>query len=110
MAFPTIAAPIRITNQAEDNTIKSNVESGYVQARPRSTRDVFNFDVQYKLSKADLALLVAHDGTVKTHGIFVWYNDEDDTNYNVRQTQRLRYDRSPDEKGYYNAYFSLQSV
>lgn len=110
MAFPTIAAPIRITKQAEDNVIKSNVESGYVHARPRSTRDVFNFDVQYKLSEAHLALLLAHDATVKTYAIFAWTNTEDDTTYNVRQTQRLRYDRSPDEKGYYNASFGLQSV
>lgn len=110
MAFPTIAAPIKITKQAIDNSIKSPTEAGYVQVRPRTTRDIYNFDVQMKLSEAHLALLLAHDATVKTHSIFAWTNTDDDTTYNVRQTERVKYDRNPEEIGYYNITFKLQSV
>lgn len=110
MAFPTIAAPTHIGTQAVDNSLKSPTDAGYVQARPRTTRDIRNFDIQMKLKESDLALLLAHDSTVKTHGIFSWYNCEDDTTYNVRQTERVKYDRSPEQLGYYDVSFKLQSV
>lgn len=110
MAFPTIVAATKIDRNVVDNTLRSPSDAGYVQTRPRTTRQIYEFDVAMILNQTDLALLLAHDASVTGSTIFTWTNTEEDVTYNVRYVNRVRYTRSPDQKGYWNVSFKLQSV
>jgi hypothetical protein len=111
MSFPTLtAAPNSIKRDIVDNTLRSPTEAGYVQARPRTTREIYTFDVGYILNAADLALLQTHDDTVTGSSIFAWTNTDESVTYNVRYSKRFTKSRTPDSKGRWPISFSLQTV
>lgn len=87
MAFPTLtAAPVYpITENREDNTIKSSAESGYVLARPRFTRSRKNWGVSYRnVGSSDKSAIAGHYDAVGCSMIFSWTNPSDAAAYSVR--------------------------
>jgi predicted AlkP superfamily pyrophosphatase or phosphodiesterase len=111
MSFPTLSyAPKSIKKTVVDNTLRSPTEAGYVQTRPRTTRAIYDFDVSYLIPLADKGALEAFDASVTGSTIFSWYNVDDTNTYNVRFTKRVSSSRTPDQKGFWDVSFSLQSV
>lgn len=110
MAFPTIKAPTNIKRTPVDNTLRSPTDAGYVHARPRTTRVLYDFEVTMILSAADLASLQSHDDSVTGATIFSWYCHRYDATYNVRFTKRVSSTASTDKPGWFDVTFSVQSV
>lgn len=110
MAFPVIKAPKHITMTPVDTTIKTQTDAGYVMARPRTTRSIYDFEVGLLLNQTDLNLLIAHDALVTGASIFAWYNHLNQQTYQVRYTSRPSYARSAEQKGWYDVNFKVQSV
>ncbi len=108
--FPAIKAPKMIKPTPVDNTLKSSTDAGYVQARPRTTRPIYDFDVTLILNATDLAALRAHDALVTGASIFAWLNDDDGQTYQVRYTKRFTSSRSPQQQGWWDVSFTVQSV
>lgn len=110
MSYPDIKAPKSIKKTPVDNTLRSPTEAGYVQARPRTTRPIYDFDVSLFLPEADKILLEAHDVSETGASIWSWYCNLDATTYQVRYTKRVSSARSPETPGWFDVTFSVQSV
>lgn len=107
--FPALScAPKSVTMTPVDNTIKSSTDAGYVLARPRTTRALYDFDVTYLVDATDKGLLLAFDAQVTGATIFNWTYDG--TTYQVRFSKRINTSRTADMKGFYPVSFSVQSV
>ena len=91
MAFPTLTRKpsFPLPKKPLDTDLKSGFEGGYEQARPRYTRDLFEWDVKYPfLLAADKSSLETHVAAVKSTVIFTWTNPDDGQTYNVRYLKR----------------------
>lgn len=94
-AFPTLTAgpdSSKFTQSRVDNSMRKELEGGYVATRPRNTRaPLSKWKVTYtNISNADKALLDAHWDTQKGGSlIFAWTNPQSGTVYQVRYTQPL---------------------
>jgi len=110
MAFPTIAAPKSIKRTPVDNTLRSPTDAGYVQARPRTTRKIYDFEVSLLLSTAHRILLEDYYDLVGGATIFSWYCTKYNTTYQVRFTKPVSSSVNPEQKNYYDVSFAVQSV
>ena len=110
MDFPVIAAPKNIKRTPVDNTLRSPTEAGYVLARPRTTRILYDFEVSLLLSATDRGVLEAFDAIVTGASIFSWFCDKYATTYSVRFTKRVSCSVNPEQTDYYDVSFSLQSI
>lgn len=88
MAWPVLPVTPDITMPAKprDNTIRSEVEAGYGQTRPRFTRKTRDFGPwKYSvLTRAERDLLCAHYDEVGCDVIFPWTRPIVGTIHNVR--------------------------
>lgn len=110
MSFPNIAAPISIKRTPVDNTIRSSTEAGYVQARPRTTRTIYDFEVNLLLNEADRIALESFDSTVTGATIFSWYCSKYNATYQARFTKRVSSSIHPEKVNFYDVSFSVQTV
>lgn len=92
MSFPTLSKkPTTIETSMPSNTIKTEFDGGYIQARERNTRDRKVFNISYSiLNKADITLLNAHYASVRGSGIFSWTNPSTTTTHQVRYQEPFR--------------------
>lgn len=91
MAFPSLSKKpsFPIEKKPLDTDLKSSYEAGYQVARPRFTRDLFDYTLTYPLLlEADMLLLEAHIASVKSTVIFSWVHPERGTTHNVRYQER----------------------
>jgi len=87
-AFPTLSHPAEypLKETRVDQSLKSDMEKGYVITRPRFTRVRKRFHVTYNvLTQADKNTLDTFVDTVKGDAdIFTWTHPQSGTVYNVR--------------------------
>ena len=94
--FPTLSVQPLLTDFAEepeDSTIRSDFEGGYLQTRPRFTRDRKTFGpVAYlNLTDGDKASLESFYDTVKCASIFAWIHPRTGATKNGRFKVPLKF-------------------
>lgn len=104
--FPTLSRapsyPIDPDGEAEDVILRSPMEAGYEQTRPRTTRARRNFGVNYiGIEAADEALLRAFETTTLRNGAdaFTWTHPISGTVYTVRLTAPIKWSRTKGKVG-----------
>lgn len=99
-AFPTLSRapnyPIDPDGEMDDVILRSPMESGYEQTRPRTTRTQRSFGLNYRdLNDADEALLRTFETTTLRNGAdsFTWTHPKSGTTYTVRLKGPIKYSR-----------------
>lgn len=108
--FPTLSAvPRACPDEPVDDTLSTKSEGGYVQTRPRNTRQLRTFGpIKYMLEAADWAALKTFDEQVGGWSIFNWTHPVSDVVYQVRFTSRPKTDAIKINDGYiYPVEFTL---
>lgn len=118
MNFPTLSSTPSLSaweeTRAQDPTIRSQKEGGYISTRPRFTRAPKKWKIAYQggnaLSAADKATLQTFEGSVNVGAaMFVWTNPTNSTAYNVRLAGPIIF-KPTTSTIYWEASFDLEQV
>jgi len=97
--FPTLgvppAYPLDPDGETEDAVIRSTLEGGYEQTRPRFTRIRRSFGLNYELSDADVGVLKGFEIVTLVNGAdsFDWVHPLTNEAYTVRLTAPIKYSK-----------------
>ncbi len=99
--FPTLSSPpsypLSPDGDLEDVVLRSPMEAGYEQRRPRSTRARRTYGISYhSLPDADIATLrtFEKDTLVNGSAAFTWTHPVEGTSHTVALTAPIKYGRS----------------
>lgn len=99
--FPTLSRapslPLDPDGEIEDVVLRSPMESGYEQTRPRTTRARRSYGLNYNnLKSADVALLRAFEITTLRNGAdsFTWTHPIYSTSHTVRLAGPIKFART----------------
>ena len=94
MAFPTLTRnPLKVQVEYRENKVGNISEDNYVSRRPRVTRDVKKFIVDYDLlPTTDRDALITHFESVGLHTSFSW-TDNESNNHTVYYDVPLKFAR-----------------
>lgn len=96
-AFPTLskapAFPLDPDGELEDAILRSPMEAGYEQTRPKFTRARRTYGLRYRLAGADLAALRDFERVTLHNGAdsFTWTHPIAGTTHTVRLTGPAKY-------------------
>ena len=113
--FPTLSIKPDVSGWEEqigyDPTIRSPYEAGYILTRPRFTRIINKWTVQYiGLPKADKETLQDFEKQVKVgSNAFDWANPADGNTYTVRFVKPINY-KPRDNVNFWDVQFELEEV
>lgn len=100
-AFPTLSRapslPLDPDGEIEDVILRSPMEAGYEQTRPKTTRARRIFGLNYRaLGNADVTLLRTFETTTLRNGAdsFTWTHPLSGTTYTVRLTAPIKFARA----------------
>jgi phage-related protein len=115
MPFPSLSTPPLVSgyehSAALDPVLRSPLEAGYRQTRPRFTRVPKKWHISYSgLSDSDQSALESFEASVK-YGAdsFTWTHPKTSTQYTVRFPAPVRYHLGPTDT-LWSAEFDLEEV
>lgn len=99
-AFPALndppCYPLDPDGELEDAVLRSPLQAGYQQTRPKFTRFRRSFGVRYKMKDADVATLRAFEQTTLVNGSasFTWVHPLRGTNHTVQLIGPIKYGKN----------------
>lgn len=112
--FPTLskapAFPLDPDGELEDAILRSPMEAGYEQSRPKFTRARRTYGLRYRLMASDLAALRDFETVTLRNGAdsFTWTHPIAGTTHAVRLTAPIKYAYS--NRGLTDVSFAIREV
>lgn len=102
--------PLDPDGELEDAILRSPMEAGYEQSRPKFTRARRTYGLRYRLAASDLATLRAFEHTTLRNGAdsFTWTHPIAGTTHTVRLTAPIKYAYS--NRGLTDVSFAIREV